>query len=44
VRQSLFKHAHCIDSNIYKAMAAADVLREIHPEMVCISKYKITLS
>jgi len=33
VRQSLFKHAHCIDSNIYKAMAAADVLREIHPEM-----------
>ena len=26
--------------NTYKAIAAADVLREIHPEIVCISYYK----
>lgn len=36
VRQSLYKHAHCVNSNTYKATAAADVLREIHPEIVCI--------
>lgn len=35
VRQSLYKHTHCIDSN-YKALVAADVLREIHPDVVCI--------
>lgn len=36
VRQSLYRHTHCIGSNTYKAMAAADVLREIHPEIVCL--------
>ncbi|XP_050058926.1 ubiquitin-like modifier-activating enzyme ATG7 isoform X2 [Aphis gossypii] len=33
VRQSLYRHSHCINSNTYKAIAAADVLREIHPEI-----------
>ncbi|XP_060850053.1 ubiquitin-like modifier-activating enzyme ATG7 [Rhopalosiphum padi] len=33
VRQSLYRHSHCINSNTYKALAAADVLREIHPEI-----------
>lgn len=39
VRQSLYRHDHCINSNTYKATAAADVLREIHPEIVCFSEY-----
>lgn len=34
VRQSLYTHAHCINSNTYKAIAAADMLRAIHPEIV----------
>lgn len=36
MRQSLYTHAHCINSN-YKAIAAADTLREIHPDIVCTS-------
>ncbi|XP_050539864.1 ubiquitin-like modifier-activating enzyme ATG7 [Daktulosphaira vitifoliae] len=32
VRQSLYKHSHCISST-YKALAAAEVLKEIHPEI-----------
>ncbi|XP_025423937.1 ubiquitin-like modifier-activating enzyme ATG7 isoform X2 [Sipha flava] len=33
VRQSLYKHAHCINANTYKATAAAEALREIYPEI-----------
>ncbi|XP_050433414.1 ubiquitin-like modifier-activating enzyme ATG7 [Adelges cooleyi] len=33
VRQSLYKHSHCVGSNTYKALAAAEVLKEIHPEI-----------
>jgi ubiquitin-like modifier-activating enzyme ATG7 len=39
VRQSLYKHAHCINANTYKATAAAEALREIYPEIVCINNY-----
>lgn len=41
MRQSLYRHTHCVNSNTYKAIAAADVLREIHPEIVRINKNKI---
>lgn len=34
VRQSLYRHEHCVNSNTHKALAAADVLREIHPDIV----------